>query len=212
MCINLCESLKSYFGDTTVKGAVDSILENKFSIPQDIDWPDLPGLHKAVLAAYQVRCDFALFLLELWDSVWQASLTNSDLGGELVPITLQQTQESGDMKFDPENIWNDRWYQRSFETTARGKQYELYLGIEVSRERHPNLQLYLYLWDCKKEEDVTKNLDMMDAQWQTLTEEEGQIGYTKSLASYCQDGKIDLVRLQETAKGALLTIYEHFRQ
>ena len=62
--ITLPESYRAYCKDTAIRSAVDHILkrEKKLEVPPDLEWCRLPDFNAAVLAAHQVRCDFATAL------------------------------------------------------------------------------------------------------------------------------------------------------
>ena len=94
MPVQIPESYRAYRTDRAVRTAVDHILESKsLSVPADLEWDDLPKFHRAVLSAHQVRCEFAIFLHELWDEVWQPAVERSEM--ELTPYTVADTQEYG---------------------------------------------------------------------------------------------------------------------
>ena len=88
MPVQVPEIYRAYCTDRAVKTAVDHILEYKktLGVPADLEWDDLPKFHKAVLSAHQVRCEFAIFLHELWNEIWQPAVERSEM--EPAPYTV----------------------------------------------------------------------------------------------------------------------------
>ena len=83
MAFKLPASYRAYCADPAVRTAVDHILESKsLSLPAYIKWSDLPAFHRMVLSAHQVRCEYAMFLIEFWDAVWGRSLRKVRLGSD----------------------------------------------------------------------------------------------------------------------------------
>ena len=90
MPFNLPESYHAYCSDAAVRTAVDHILSSEGSkkqlaLPPDIEWKDLRAFHTAVLSAHQVRCEFAILLIDLWDAVWQPALDGCDFRTDIKP-------------------------------------------------------------------------------------------------------------------------------
>ena len=80
----LPESYCAYLEDAAVRSAIDHILDGKkLEVPADLEWDRLPDFHAAVLAAHQVRCDYANALHGLWSKVWQPALENCGFDGFL---------------------------------------------------------------------------------------------------------------------------------
>lgn len=98
MPFELPESYRAYCTDVAVRAAVDHILTSSdrrsgLALPPDIEWKDLPAFHRAVLSSHQVRCEYAVHLIRLWDFVWQSALDNCDLGERLTPWTVSDAEE-----------------------------------------------------------------------------------------------------------------------
>ena len=97
MKFELPESYRAYCSDVAVRTAVDHILsadsKTPLALPADIEWKDLPAFHRAVLSAHQVRCEFAVSLIEHWDAVWQALLDKWEFQSNLVPKTVAAAEE-----------------------------------------------------------------------------------------------------------------------
>ena len=113
MHFSLPESFAAYVSQRDVKAAVDHILNSKsLEVPADLDWEHLPDFHAAVLAAYQVRSDYATALHQLWNEVWQPVLDSSDI--EIQALSIAETQEWSSTHADTGNAWKDEEFYRSF--------------------------------------------------------------------------------------------------
>ena len=103
------ESYRAYCTDVAVRAAVDHILASSdrrsgLALPADIDWKDLPAFHRAVLSAHQVRCEYAVRLVRLWDSVWQPALGKCDFGKRLTPWTVSEAEEWHEQALDTNTV------------------------------------------------------------------------------------------------------------
>ena len=87
------ESYRAYCTDRAVRTAVDHILgeSDKLGVPSDIEWDELSKFHRAVLSAHQVRCEYANYLIDLWEHIWQPALDNC--GFEVTPRTIVDTEK-----------------------------------------------------------------------------------------------------------------------
>ena len=88
MPFEIPESYRAYCTDVAVRTAVDHILSSSdrrsgLALPADIDWKDLPAFHRALLLAHQVRCEYPVLLIRLWNAVWQPALDERDVGRNL---------------------------------------------------------------------------------------------------------------------------------
>ena len=108
MCIELPPSYRAYLSDAAVRTAVDRILSadsrTPLALPADIEWQGLPAFHRAVLSAHQVRCEFAVFLIGLWDAVWKQALEKWEFGGELESRTVASMQGWQETKLDTNTV------------------------------------------------------------------------------------------------------------
>ena len=124
MNFELPESYRAYCGDAAVRTAVDHILsadsKTPLALPADIEWKDLKAFHRAVLSAHQVRCEFAVFLIDLWDAVWQCALDGWDFRSNLVPATAAAAEEWWPQKLDTNTVWNDGHFLRMFNMGETG--------------------------------------------------------------------------------------------
>ena len=69
MPVQIPESYRAYCTDRAVRAAVDHILSESLDVPPDLEWDELPKFHQAVLSAHQVRCEYAIFLHEIWKPI-----------------------------------------------------------------------------------------------------------------------------------------------
>ena len=92
MTFKVPDSYRAYCTDAAVKTAVDHILDSRsLSLPEDIEWKDLPAFHRAVLSAHQVRSEFAIFLIDVWNAVWKPMLEQSDFGTKTEPCSVAES-------------------------------------------------------------------------------------------------------------------------
>ena len=105
------ESYRAYYTDTAVRTAVDHILastgKGALRLPSDIDWEDLPAFHRAVLSAHQVRSEFSVFLIDLWNAVWQRALAECGFHSGRVDWTVSQTEEWSAAQLDTHSVWDN---------------------------------------------------------------------------------------------------------
>ena len=206
MCVQIRESYRAYCTDSAVRTAVNHILRKSktLDVPTDLGWDDLPKFHKAVLSAHQVRCEFAIFLHELWDAVWQPAVDQSER--ELTPKTVVETQRYWKKYIlDTYSIWDEGWFGRVFVSDT----YVLEIGAIVNKENR--VRLTLHLWDQENEEYLT-NIDC-DDYWlpEKIEDGDGVHGYFYSKwehAPIVDSGNIDLAPLHLAAAAALAAV-EH---
>ena len=109
MKFELPESYRAYRNDVAVRTAVDHILsadsKTPLALPADIEWKDLPAFHRAVLSAHQVRCEYAVSLIELWDVVWQRALDGWEFQSNLVRSSVAEAADWWPHKLDTYTVW-----------------------------------------------------------------------------------------------------------
>ncbi len=203
MSFELPESYRAYCGDAAVRTAVEHILSANskapLGLPDDIEWKDLPAFHRAVLSAHQVRCEFAVCLIDLWDAIWQHALDRWEFQSNLVPETVYAAERWWPHKLDTNTVWNEKHFFRLFDTGIGSNKLGLGAFIEIRRVQ---LSLSLYGDDGT---DYTTGLDFSDA-W-PKQDIEGEIAWTgKDLAPIRDDGTIDLDPARKAAEGALVAV------
>ena len=198
MSIDLPESYRAYCKDTAVRTAVDHIFSSEGSkkqlaLPSDIEWKELPAFHRAVLSAHQVRCDFAVFLIKLWDDIWQPALKECDFGSEARCVSASQNWSG--YKLDTYSLWDNEWFARVFDF---GTEFVIDLGVSVDTE---SAKLWFSFWGAD-DTDHTTGQDFGD-DWPEPEIEDGYAYTSRNLAMIRNDGTIDLGPLHKAAKDAL---------
>ena len=158
MHFSLPESFAAYVSQRDVKAAVDHILNStSLEVPADLDWEHLPDFHAAVLAAYQVRSDYATALHQLWNEVWQPVLDSSDI--EIQALSIAETQEWSSTHADTGNAWKDEEFYRSF----RKNSFLIILGVGL---HSTEARLYLWFGDEQGENSKAEELSLPTSQGQ----------------------------------------------
>ena len=206
MKFELPESYRAYCGDVAVRTAVDHILsadsKTPLALPADIEWKDLPAFHRAVLSAHQVRCEYAVFLIELWDAVWQRALDRWEFQSNLVRSTVADAAEWWPQKLDTNTVWDEGHFFLQFNIGETNPQLGLGALIEIDRVR---LSLSLF---GKDGTEYTTELDLGDT-W-PKQDIEDEIAWTgEDLAPIRDEGTIDLELVCKTAEDALAAVGAH---
>ena len=200
----LPESYRAYCTDAAVRSAVDHILSSTdrkggLGLPPDMGWSDLPAFHRAVLSAHQVRCERAIFLIDLWEAVWRPALAESGLQGELEPWTVTDTEVWNATKLDPHAVWDNRWFGRNF--NFGGGSYIIAPGVSDDAAR---VQLSLAFWGADDTDFMTGRNFGND--WPEQVVEDNCIWTKEGLASIRDDGTIDPQALRKAAADALAAV------
>ena len=197
MRYSLPESYAAYVTQKDVRTAIDHILDSKsLEVPSDLDWNQLPDFHAAVLAAYQVRSDYASALQGFWNEVWRPALESSDLQFEA--LSILESQELIGRYTDTKSIWNSKQFWRYY----RKKKFLVVPGVSLDIGTG---QLWIWLGDKSLENSETEKLLLSTSSWYIEEEEESGLsyGYTwKELSSVTGAG-IELDRLCTAAAQAL---------
>ena len=123
----LPESYASYVAEPAVRTAVDHILGSKsLKDYETLDWNQLPDFHAAVLAAHQVRCDYASALQGLWVAVWGKVIDEAGIGEDLEAWSIADTAGWYGLGFDAISLWQNCVFARAY---TRG---DSYIGLGVS--------------------------------------------------------------------------------
>lgn len=203
MSFALPESYASYVADPAVRTAVEHILGSKsLEVPDTLDWEQLPDFHAAVLAAHQVRCDYASAIQGLWDAVWGKAIDEAGIGRDLEADSIAETAPWYGVGFDAEALFRERVFARRH---TRGNSY---IGLGVNLDLR-EAQLIFSLVN-ENDEDLAADLLSRD-EWEPEQNEKGY-GYwsTRGLAPI-RDGGVPLERLNAAAARALSAITGGFR-
>lgn len=100
--VQIPSGLLSYFNDSKTEAAVDLLLAKKRpSIPDDVEWNEVPDYFRALRAARQIQADLAILVHEIWHAVWKPLPA---------PWTAKAPHEQvDDGLLDPHTIWG-QWY------------------------------------------------------------------------------------------------------
>ena len=200
MHFSLPESFAAYVSQRDVKAAVDHILDSKsLEVPADLGWEHLPDFHAAVLAAYQVRSDYATSLHQIWNEVWQPVLDSSDI--EIQALSIVEAQEWGNVHVDTENVWRNEELYRYFR--KNGSLIILGVGLDSNEAR-----LYLWFGDEQGENSKAEKLSLPASDWYLEEEGSEEWGYTSKGLAPIRNGCVELDRLRAAAKRAVTKIIE----
>lgn len=209
MPIQVPESYLAYCKDRAVQEAVNHILnDNSLHVPADFEWDELPNFHRAVLAAYQVECEFAIFAHDLWNAVWKPALDACDIRKKIAPRTIADTAEWCDRKLDTRTIWWSGWFGQALDVADTT--LVLCPGVEMNEDSYAKARLSLSLRDAEDEDDQITGLDL-GADWSSEDLEDGWARTGRDLAPIADDGSIDLDALRKAAADALTAIRSRLR-
>ena len=200
MMFKVPESYLTYCTDAAVRTAVDHILDSKsLCLPPDIEWSDLPAFHRAVLSAHQVRCEFAVFLDDVWNAVWVPALENFRCEEKPEPLTVNDAQIWHEQKLDTYTIWAQGWYCCPFTFSDTG--FSFGPGVCADTE---SVYLSLSLWDGDDKECTTDLA--LGGSWATKKIDAGTVYSVTKLSPIRGDGTIDLEPLHTASADALAAI------
>ena len=197
MLVSLPESFAAYATQKDVRTAVDHILCRKsLEVPSDLDWDQLPDYHAAVLAAYQVRSDYASTLHNLWNQAWRPALFSSDLNFQALSI-VEAHEKYGEAYTDTNSVWDSKEFWRYFRINNLLVMPGISLGI-------CKVQLWLWLGDESSESNNTEQLLEPLRDWYLEIEEESEVlfGYTRKELAPVTDAGIEVCRLCAAATQA----------
>ena len=204
MPIQVPESCRAYCKDRAVQEAVDHILDPKsLHVPADLEWDDLPNFHRAVLAAHQAQCEYAIFVHELWNAVWKPALDACELGKERKPRTIADTEEQCNQKLDTRTLWSQGWFNQVLDVADTN--LVLCPGVAIGEVDFDKVLLHLFLRDTEDDVDLITGLDL-GADWRSEDVEDGWARSRTELAPIADDGSIDLDALRKAAADALAAI------
>lgn len=191
----LPESYASYVADPAVRTAVDHILTSKLlEVPEGLDWSQLPDFHAAVLAAHQIRCEYATAVQRLWDAVWQTAIDEAGIGENLEALSIAKTAElyAG---VDAVSLFRDGAFTRGY---VRGDS-RIYLGVSLDLR-----EAWLIFWVGNANyDDLTADL-LSQNDWSPEPDEWGY--WSKKDLARIEGSCVPLKRLKAAAAGALAAI------
>lgn len=194
------ESYRAYCTDRAVQTAVDHILDksNKLGVPPDTEWDELPKFHRAVLSAHQVRCEYAIYLIDLWEHIWQPAL--DECGFEVTSRTIAESEGWARYDLDTYTIW-DHMFFRVFDILG-DTHFTLALGTYTDEDKQ--IRLSLSFWNDPDEVSRLDELDLGNG-WGEV-DEDVYVYTCIGLAPIGDDGTVDLDSLHKAAAGALAAV------
>ena len=207
MVFTLPESYATYATQKEVRTAVDHILDSKsLEVPPDLDWDQLPDFHAAVLAAHQVRCEYASAIQRLWDDIWWSTLSSSEL--ELEACTIAQTREfveESNTAFNTQWFWDQEEFYRHFFMNG----YRIALGVTLDQNE---ARVWLWLGDESDGRNRTGELLHSITDWHIEEGEDGELyGNSRKGLAPISGSNVQVDELKTAAKQALAAV-RHFRQ
>ena len=137
--INVPPSVLAYYQQRDVEMAVELMVSLGKKVPDVRGWSEVPLYYRSWLAAHQTRAEFALFLEEVWRSVWE------DRPAGWVPRDPNHPDRP-DLSISIETVWDEGCFSRRFE------QGDYALELSGGLWSDECLQLGVLLYDA--EEDV----------------------------------------------------------
>ena len=180
MSFEIPESYRAYCTDVAVRTAVDHILSSadsrrgcRSSRRYRLEGP--ARVPPALLSAHQVRCEYAVHLIRLWNAVWEPVLDESDFGWNLEPWTVGAAQEWNAQALDTHTVWNESWFARGFDIV--GTNFQLSPGIcDVAGRVH----LSFSFWGQDDNADHTTGENFGD-DWPKQRNEDGCASTTEGI-------------------------------
>lgn len=193
MSFCLPESYTSYVAEPAVRTAVDHILASKsLKVPEALDWDRLSDFHAAVLAAHQVRCDYASAVQGLWDTVWQRAIDEAGIGDDLEALSIAETAERYDIGLDAVSLFESGVFVRGYTKGASN----IVLGVNLDLR-----EAWLIFWfGNANDDDLAAELLSQD-DWCPEPEDYGY--WSKKDLAPIKDGQVPLKRLKTAAGRAL---------
>lgn len=195
MTITVPDSYRGYCSDSAVQRAVDHLLaeEEKSSRAHPAalvdDWGDMPNYYRAVLSAQQVRCEYAIFLIELWNEVWQSALMGR--GVVMTPSTVQESHRK--QRNDIRTVWAGWCFARCFELPG---DLSLALG---TRADYRSVMLWMDLRD--------QEVPLLESAAGWPSAEDGDFGRNSERVPWSSgDGQFDVAKLVSAAKEAAVAV------
>lgn len=144
--IDVPESVLTYFGQQSVRTAVDLLLAHREPrVPGNLKWNEVSDWYRATLAARQVAADFAIFTSELWTAVW------SDVPGGW-KADAPDDPDRDDLSIAISAVWDEGCFSRRF--TREGWSLELAAGYWTDR----GFQLGVGVYDKRDSEKLRGRL------------------------------------------------------
>lgn len=128
MSFELRESVFRYLTEPEVETGVDALTDQGLKkLPSSLDWGEIPKFYRALLAANQVKIEWAISHEELWRVIWSEPLTGWQ---SLSPDDQQDLDEEAAVTV--ENCWSESWFGRAFRKPKRAE--TLWASVSIQRQ------------------------------------------------------------------------------
>lgn len=201
-------SFHAYCNDQAVRTAVDLLLaanphgnSKPLNLPKDIEWNDLVAFHRAVLSAHEIRSAYAIYLIELWDAVWESTLVSVNIGANT--LTPNECMDRLNVALDTYSTWESGEFYRSYE--IKNSNYCLGLGT-ADDTKGPFL--WFNFWEG---ENTNIELDYDDFWLRETKDSEGWVRTRESSLRVVENGSFDISRLIDAATTVLAQVRNHVR-
>jgi hypothetical protein len=169
-------SVLAYMTREPVRAATDQLLGHSGkSTAMGVDtWADVKNYHRALLSAQQIKAEFAVFLIDLWEEVWADLVEHrSEIKSALTPAEQIKTWNYAPPS--PRYLWDEEGsFFRAFAFPDMPTRI-----IEFAVDLRPavGLQLRTAVWD--DHDPVTNDVELPDP-WAPGVIDDGRQRGTKS--------------------------------
>ncbi|EDN67372.1 conserved hypothetical protein [Beggiatoa sp. PS] len=209
--IQIPDSVYDYLTDSGIQSVVDHLLEQGDNeLPEELAWDEVRAFHEAYLSAQKVKTDYVLWLMDLWDAIWQPALDKQEI--HFKPWMPREMKE-WDAEPSRQTVWYDAIYHRWFSNQMPNGKFEFDTRIEILHEKS-KLQLFFRV-DNGEEEIIPKQFD-----WQTTLKdwefEEDDCGYLitsqELLPTQANSKQLDLTQLATLAEDIMTQTMTHLKK
>ncbi len=211
--IQIPDSVYDYLTDPSIQSVVDHLLEQKDDKLQvELAWNEVRAFHEACLSAQKVKTDYILWLMDLWDAIWQQALDKQEV--DFKHLTLREMKEEYDFEqLNRQTIWNEKTYWRWFSGQINGK-FDFDARIQILHETN-KVQLYFRV-DDEEEEVIPKQVDWHTTQkeWKLMEiVKEGEGNYLITSQEILLNSKqLDLTQLMGLAEDLMTQTMIYLKQ
>jgi hypothetical protein len=210
--IQIPDSVYDYLTDSGIQSVVDHLLkQDDNTLPVELAWDEVRAFHEAYLSAQKVKTDYVLWLMDLWDAIWQPALDKQE-----IHFKHWMPHEMKEWNAEPsrQTVWNEGAYYRWFSNQMPNGKFEFDTRINILHEES-KVQLAFRVQNGEQE-IIPKQFD-----WQTTLKEwefigEGGDGYlitSKNLLPIQTNSKqLDLTQLAALAEDIMTQTMTHLRK
>lgn len=184
------DSVRDYMTNAAVRAAVDHLLQLKASaLPGEVvEWPEVRNYHRAYLSAAQIRAEYAIYLMDVWQNVWAPAIKAFQPTAYL--LTPKEQNDLGYEPQSPQAVW-DEGHCRTLTTSSLPT-----MVVATSVALEPDgIALWFGCWDRTDRTEVSDQLSLPSSDWLPLPSD----GWRKSVKSM----GVDLGRVRAAAHSAM---------